>query len=57
MVITESQWVLANDLLRLTRHLGGKCFTHADVERLAQGIARRSWLEAQLNGCIKQETH
>jgi hypothetical protein len=48
MRFTESQWHLAHDLLRMIKRLSGQRFTPGDVERVARGIARRTWREQQL---------
>ena len=55
MVITESQWRLAEDMLTARRMLGGPPFSHEDVQRLAEGIAKRTWIENQLATCQAEE--
>lgn len=56
MLITESQWTLALDLLSLCKRLSGEKFTEEDVQRLAQGIARHAWVDQQLNAMLRTET-
>ena len=57
MLITESQWTLAFDLLSLSKKLSGQRFTEEDVERLAHGIARHAWVDEQLNEMFRAETN
>lgn len=42
---TASQWALAVDLLRTIKILSVELFTPADVQKLAEAIARRTRLE------------
>lgn len=46
--MTAEQWRLAEDILRARHMLDGTAYTAADVQRLARGIALRSWLEREL---------
>ena len=56
MQITQSQWTLAFDILSLLKKLSGERFDEEDVWRLAQGIARHSWVDKQLNEIYQAET-
>ena len=55
MHVTDAQRKLAVNLLALHEGLGGPRYTGEDVERLAEGIARRSWLDRQLSEMFQTE--